>query len=326
MSFRTIALTLTLSACLTSTAFASQSPTQPEAQFDLAQQLALKPNPDSPSDVRYWLEQAARQSYIPAQKQLAEDYARGLTGSVDFAQATYWFTSVALNDPTDRGFLLADFVQHHQNRISTEDLLEAWYQLAALKNPQAEEAYNQFLEERFNQLRAKQVSEIVELDKNATHEQAQDKAAVEQEQKAEITNMWYASGALGLSVLIGGFAFGYRRHNKKVEANIAHEASQSLQLETQVKELQFSNKQLKRQLEKVFKEFKKIKGQSDNQKLAIACATFGYTPQRIPDSKAVKLRYRQLSKLYHPDSRGSEDEMKRLNQAFKVISQNVTKE
>jgi len=326
MSFRTIALTLTLSACLTSTAFASQSPTQPEAQFDLAQQLALKPNPDSPSDVRYWLEQAARQSYIPAQKQLAEDYARGLTGNVDFAQATYWFTSVALNDPTDRGFLLADFVQHHQNRISTEDLLEAWYQLAALKNPQAEEAYNQFLEERFNQLRAKQVSEIVELDKNATHEQTQDKAAVEQEQKAETTNMWYASGALGLSVLIGGFAFGYRRHNKKVEANIAHEASQSLQLETQVKELQFANKQLKRQLEKVFKEFKKIKGQSDNQKLAIACATFGYTPQRIPDSKAVKLRYRQLSKLYHPDSRGSEDEMKRLNQAFKIISQNVTKE
>ncbi|MEF1341365.1 J domain-containing protein, partial [Vibrio rotiferianus] len=143
---------------------------------------------------------------------------------------------------------------------------------------------------------------------------------------AETTNMWYSSGALGLSVLIGGFAFGYRRHNKKVEANIAHEASQSLQLETQVKELQFANKQLKRQLEKVFKEFKKIKGQSDNQKLAIACATFGYTPQRIPDSKAVKLRYRQLSKLYHPDSRGSEDEMKRLNQAFKIISQNVTKE
>ncbi|TMX66125.1 J domain-containing protein [Vibrio rotiferianus] len=326
MSFRTIALTLTLSACLTSTAFASQSPTQPEAQFDLAQQLALKPNPDSPSDVRYWLEQAARQSYIPAQKQLAEDYARGLTGNVDFTQATYWFTSVALNDPTDRGFLLADFVQHHQNRITTEDLLEAWYQLAALKNPQAEEAYNQFLEERFNQLRAKQVSEIVELDKTATHEEAQDIAAFEQEQKAETTNIWYASGALGLSVLIGGFAFGYRRHNKKVEANIAHEASQSLQLETQVKELQFANKQLKRQLEKVFKEFKKIKGQSDNQKLAIASATFGYTPQRIPDSKAVKLRYRQLSKLYHPDSRGSEDEMKRLNQAFKIISQNVTKE
>ncbi|MEF1301651.1 J domain-containing protein, partial [Vibrio owensii] len=109
-------------------------------------------------------------------------------------------------------------------------------------------------------------------------------------------------------------------------ATAANEVSRSLQLETQVKELQFANKQLKRQLEKVFKEFKKIKGQSENQKLLVACAMFGYTPQTIPDSKAVKLRYRQLSKLYHPDSRGSEEEMKLLNQAFKTISQNVTKE
>ncbi|MCA2423170.1 J domain-containing protein, partial [Vibrio alginolyticus] len=39
----------------------------------------------------------------------------------------------------------------------------------------------------------------------------------------------------------------------------------------------------------------------------------------------VKLRNRHLSKLYHPDTRGSEEEMQRLNQAFKIISQNVTK-
>ncbi|MBO0237122.1 DnaJ domain-containing protein, partial [Vibrio parahaemolyticus] len=41
---------------------------------------------------------------------------------------------------------------------------------------------------------------------------------------------------------------------------------------------------------------------------------------------AIKLRYRQLSKLYHPDTRGSEEEMKRLNHAFKLVSQNVTKQ
>lgn len=326
MSFRTTALTFALSACLTSTAFASQNPTQPEAQFDLAQQLALNPNPESPTDARYWLEQAAHQGYLPAQKQLAEDYARGLTGNTDFTQAIYWFTSVALNDPTDRGFLLADFVQHHKAEVSNSDLVEAWYQLSALKNPQAEEAYNQFLEDRFNQLRAKQVSEIVELDKQATDEEQKETIEIQQAKKAENSNVWYASGALGFALLLGGGAFGYRRHTQKTKATAANEVSRSLQLETQVKELQFANKQLKRQLEKVFKEFKKIKGQSENQKLLVACAMFGYTPQTIPDSKAVKLRYRQLSKLYHPDSRGSEEEMKRLNQAFKTISQNVTKE
>ncbi|YCO05404.1 J domain-containing protein [Vibrio sp. VNB-15] len=320
MSFITTVLTLAISASLTSTVFASQSPTQPEAQFDFAQQLALHPNPDSPTDVRHWLEQSAHQGYLPAQKQLAEDYARGLTGNTDFTQAIYWFTSVALNDPIDRGFLLANFVQHHQAEVSNSDLVEAWYQLSALKNPQAEKAYNQFLEERFNQMRAKQVSEIVELDKKASDEEKKETIEIPQEKKANGSNVWYASGALGFALLLSGGAFGYRRHTQKAKANVAHAVSLSQQLETQVKELQFANKQLKRQLEKVFKEFKKVKGQSDGQKLLVACAMFGYTPQTIPDSKAVKLRYRQLSKLYHPDSRGSEEEMKRLNQAFKTIS------
>lgn len=325
MSFRTIALTVALSTCFSSTIFAYTNPTQPEAQFDLAQQLALKPTPESPADARYWLEQSAHQGYLPAQKQLAEDYARGLNGNTDYTQAIYWFTSVALNDPTDRGFLLADFVQHHQADVSNSDLVEAWYQLSALKNPQAEQAYNQVLEDRFNQRRAKQVSEIVELDKKATDEEKQEKVEIQQEAKTDESKIWYASGALAVALLLGGGAFGFRRTSHKAKASAAYEASKAQQLETQVKQLQFANKQLKRQLEKVFKEFKKIKKQPENQKLLIACAMFGYTPQTIPDSKAVKLRYRQLSKLYHPDSRGSEEEMKRLNQAFKTISQNVTK-
>ncbi|MFV8405566.1 J domain-containing protein [Vibrio harveyi] len=325
MCFKTFALSLVLMTSLTGAAFASQNPTQPEAQFELAQQLALSPNPTSPNDARYWLEQSAHQGYIPAQKQLAEDYARGLTGDVDYTLAVYWFTSVALDDPNDRGFLLADFVEHHQQEVSNADLVEAWYQLSALKNPQAEQAYNRFLETRFNQLRAKQVSEIVELDKKATDEEEQDQKQAKLTQQAQESTLWYFFGALGAALVIAGGAFATRRHRQNINVNTAHQVSRTLQLETQTKELEFANKQLKRQLEKVFKEFRKIKGQSEGHRLAVACAMFGYTPQSIPDSKAVKLRYRQLSKLYHPDSRGSEEEMKRLNQAFKTISQNVTK-
>jgi DnaJ-domain-containing protein 1 len=35
----------------------------------------------------------------------------------------------------------------------------------------------------------------------------------------------------------------------------------------------------------------------------------------------VKKRYRALSKLYHPDTQGSEEEFKRLNQANQVLMQ-----
>ncbi|MGR5529121.1 J domain-containing protein [Vibrio alfacsensis] len=326
MSFRITTLLFVSSVCLSSLALAFQNPTKPEAQFELAQQLALKPNPDSPSDVRYWLEQSAYHGYIPAQKQLAADYGRGLTGEINYSQAIYWFTSVALNDPTDSGFLLADFVQYHQAQVSKADLVESWYQLAALKNPQAEEAYNQFLEDRFNQLRAKQVSEIVDLDKKTIVQEEQEQVISTTQQKAEFLTIRYAAGTFCLAVLIGGGAFGYRWSSKRAHIHSASEVAKSQQLENQVNELQFANKQLKRQFEKVFKEFKQIKAQTGNQKLAVACAMFGYTPHSIPDSKTVKLRYRQLSKLYHPDSRGSEEEMKRLNLAFKTISQNVTKE
>ncbi|HCE4788371.1 TPA: J domain-containing protein [Vibrio parahaemolyticus] len=324
MSFKTIALSFTLSSCLSISAFASQAPTSPAEQFELAQQLALSPKSDSPSDVRYWLEQSASQGYLPAQKQLAEDYSRGLTGAVNYSQATYWFTSVALNDPRDRGFLLADFVQHHQKDITTSDLVEAWYQLASNTNPQAEEAYNHYLEERFNQLRAKQVSEIVELDKEATKEElpVAPQSTVTSDNG---TIMWLAIG--GLVIALAGFGgwVTLRKQQRALAALSSQEANQTQQLDAKVKELEFTNKQLKRQLEKVFKEFKKTRSQSDNHKVAVACAMFGYTPQTIPDNQAVKLRYRQLSKLYHPDTRGSEEEMKRLNQAFKIISQNVTK-
>lgn len=164
----------------------------------------------------------------------------------------------------------------------------------------------------------------MELDKEATKEE-QPVAPQSTVTSDNGTIMWLAIG--GLVIALAGFGgwVTLRKQQRALAALSSQEANQTQQLDAKVKELEFTNKQLKRQLEKVFKEFKKTRSQSDNHKVAVACAMFGYTPQTIPDNQAVKLRYRQLSKLYHPDTRGSEEEMKRLNQAFKIISQNVTK-
>ncbi|POF60482.1 hypothetical protein CRN58_03410, partial [Vibrio vulnificus] len=105
---------------------------------------------------------------------------------------------------------------------------------------------------------------------------------------------------------------------------LTQQIDRDLTLEKELKSQQFSNKQLKRQLEKVFNEYKKLQNQQKNHKVALACAMFGYLPSNIPDEKSIKIRFRQLSKLYHPDARGSEEEMKRLNGALKVLLQNVT--
>nr|WP_319536810.1 J domain-containing protein [uncultured Vibrio sp.] len=322
MFLRTLIFSFILSTCLSGLVFASQSPSSAEDQFKLAQQLAMKTNSASSAEIRYWLEQSANQGYLPAQKQLAEDLAQGLTGSVFYPQATYWFSSIALSDPTDSGYSLARFLEKHQQNISIDDLVEAWYQLAAKQNKDAETAYNHFLEQRFNQLRAKQVSAMTELDQSAAEVQPMQSNRTNQAKGLSVEPI-LPIGICGFMLSAGWF--GYRKQQQKRKLQLVDDENRTRQLDLQVRELEFTNRQLKRQLEQVFREFKKAKSESGLHDLNIACAMFGYTPNSIPQPQAIKLRYRQLSKLYHPDARGSEAEMKRLNQAFRTITQNVTK-
>ncbi|WMN49247.1 hypothetical protein NI392_14290 [Vibrio alginolyticus] len=108
--------------------------------------------------------------------------------------------------PTDRGFLLADFIQRNPDKVTTAQLTEALYQMASQHNPAAEQAYNQLLEQRFNQLRAKQVSQIKSLDKKA--EQAQEEKSTVANPKVEHSQflwlIWLAAILIisGLSFLV----------------------------------------------------------------------------------------------------------------------------
>ncbi|MCS0445126.1 J domain-containing protein [Vibrio diabolicus] len=325
MSVKTSALLCLFSLSFSGYSLASQAPIDPIEQYEYAQQLLASNKAEASPETRYWLEQSANQGYLPAQKQLANDFAEGIYGEKNETQALYWLTSIALNDPTDRGFLLANFIQRNQDKVTTSQLTEALYQMASQHNPAAEHAYNQLLEQRFNQLRAKQVSQIKSLDKKAEQTQEEKSTTIAKPNVEYSQFLWLIW--LAAILIISGLSFlvtkKLKQNRKALEAK---EESKNQRMEEKIKELEFTNKQLKRQLEKVFKEFKKSKTQVENHKLSVACSMFGYTPQHIPDLQAIKLRYRQLSKLYHPDTRGSEEEMKRLNHAFKLVSQNVTKQ
>ncbi|MCS0456728.1 J domain-containing protein [Vibrio diabolicus] len=325
MSVKTSALLCLFSLSFSGYLLASQAPNDPIEQYEYAQQLLASNKAEASPETRYWLEQSANQGYLPAQKQLANDFAKGINGEKNETQALYWLTSIALNDPTDRGFLLANFIQRNQDKVTTSQLTEALYQMASQHNPAAEHAYNQLLEQRFNQLRAKQVSQIKSLDKKAEQTQEEKSTTIAKPNVEYSQFLWLIW--LAAILIISGLSFlvtkKLKQNRKALEAK---EESKNQRMEEKIKELEFTNKQLKRQLEKVFKEFKKSKTQVENHKLSVACSMFGYTPQHIPDLQAIKLRYRQLSKLYHPDTRGSEEEMKRLNHAFKLVSQNVTKQ
>ncbi|MDU9591763.1 MULTISPECIES: J domain-containing protein [Vibrio] len=325
MSVKTSALLCLFSLSFSGYSLASQAPNDPIEQYEYAQQLLASNKAEASTETRYWLEQSANQGYLPAQKQLANDFAEGIYGEKNETQALYWLTSIALNDPTDRGFLLANFIQRNQDKVTASQLTEALYQMASQHNPAAEQAYNQLLEQRFNQLRAKQVSQIKSLDKKAEQTQ-EEKSTTTAKPNVEYSQFLWLIWLAAILIISGLSFLVIKKHKQNRKALEAKEENQNQRMAAKVKELEFTNKQLKRQLEKVFKEFKKSKTQAENHKLSVACAMFGYTPQHIPDLQAIKLRYRQLSKLYHPDTRGSEEEMKRLNHAFKLVSQNVTKQ
>lgn len=97
----------------------------------------------------------------------------------------------------------------------------------------------------------------MELDKEATKEE-QPVAPQSTVTSDNDTIMWLAIG--GLVIALAGFG-GWvilRKQQRALAALSSQEANQTQQLDAKVKELEFTNKQLKRQLEKVFKEFKRL--------------------------------------------------------------------
>lgn len=56
-----------------------------------------------------------------------------------------------------------------------------------------------------------------------------------------------------------------------------------------------------------------------------ALAMFGFAPDESLNMPKIKRRYRQLSRIYHPDRHGSEHEMKRLNHALTLLQKAVRK-
>ncbi|HFQ5545321.1 TPA: hypothetical protein ACGUOU_002046 [Vibrio vulnificus] len=296
----------------------------PKAQYQLAVQLEQHQDDTASVDAFYWYQQSAELGYEPAQFKLAQALESGIGTQVNIKSAANWYLHSALQGNQVALLRLGNLYEQHGNEFNNLDLAQQWFGIAAQTNQQADQEYNRILELKFNQLRAKQVSAISQLDSALAepvdeHSLTSNQTNFSQKNSASVVSDWIPI-ALLLSVILAGVSLARTIRKRRLTQQI----DRDLTLEKELKSQQFSNKQLKRQLGKVFNEYKKLQNQQKNHKVALACAMFGYLPSNIPDEKSIKIRFRQLSKLYHPDARGSEEEMKRLNGALKVLLQNVT--
>ncbi|WP_260258554.1 tetratricopeptide repeat protein [Vibrio intestinalis] len=310
----------------------------PRAQYQVAKAYQLGDGVSaSSSEALYWLEQAANHRYKQAQNELVAYYQQPETQNM--SKAMFWLTKLAINGDDQAQFELGQLYEDQGKQLSATSQAKIWYQLAAEHNSQAEEAYSRVLEAEFNAQRAKQVAAINEMDEQLNHTASSPISKTNRNSAPLFTPLSYALLTL-VALLVTAVAWLWRSSKSSIQqlssdANV--HSSKSEQLKQQIKQQESTLKQQKRQMEAMYNQLKKQQLELKNNhqtpvakpasatSFSLACALFGYDSQKLPDEKQIKVRYKQLCKIYHPDLKGSDEEMKRLNSALKLILKNVNK-
>ncbi|MEZ8226229.1 hypothetical protein AB6C43_19540 [Vibrio splendidus] len=309
-------------------------PQDPVSQYQLAQAYESGVDvPVSTSDALYWYTQSAENGNPNAQFRLGEWYLAGTGVEQSNKLALEWFIKAALHGNQRAPIEVAKIYESslEKDLLQPLDAAQLWYEAALKDNLDAEDGYNRVLEAQFNQQRAKQISSIEQLNDNVSAEANQPSTfpsaltSRDQATRSNLTSSDYMMGAV-LAVLIAIVSISatlvISRKRQGLKSGELNQQQQTLEAQLSAKD--FTIKQQKRQLQTIYNELKKQKNNKSLNNFQVACALFGYTPSSIPDQKSIKIRYKQLSKIYHPDGHGCDEEMKRLNNALKTILQNVT--
>lgn len=304
----------------------------PEAQF----QLALSHQQTQQLDqAYYWFLQAADRGYQPAMMPLANAYLQGLGTSADVTQALLWYTKSATLGDVEAALAMGRLYQQGEHLPQSLIMAEIWYHSIAERHPLGEQRYNELLQQRFNQRRANQLIALHNLEIQAQQHDTvtnEEEKALKERQTQDYTISLMSDFLfilIGLLLIMGILSLYRSVKNKQQHQAESLNMEQKEQLQQQasaIKQQASVIKQQKRQLDKLYQELKKQQQahHQHDQTFSLACALLGFHPHRLPDEKTIKQRYKQLSKIYHPDLQGSEEEMKRLNGAMKIINQRLT--
>lgn len=298
-----------------------------------------------PKQSFYWMEQAAENGHTQAQLQVANAYLNGSNGvTPDKTQAIYWLTRLATQGDTAAQFKLGQLYEQVAD-LSGETQALVWYRIAGQSNPIAEQRYSQLLEQQFNHRRMKEISQRKAFEDAQAVDPASSPVpgspAFKNAQDAtqftlpQIISSVIAAILMLVVALLGVVSVRLKKQLRIAEAThpvVQTQPSESLPIQSgtntqqqKIKQQEQTIRKQKQQMTMLFQELKRLQQTqlkqqpAHPQNLDLACALFGFSATEIPDIKQIKLRYKQLSKIYHPDMKGSDEEMKRLNQALKSL-------
>lgn len=300
----------------------------PVAQYSLAQAFFTgKDVVKDPQRALDWLKQSAGNGYSLAQLKLANAYDSGIAIEENLDLAVYWYTKAAVQGLARAQLKLGILYEREYNEYQTItdlDLARVWYKVALENNStQAEAGYNRVLEAKFNAMRAAQLGQITQLDDESN------KALTATEPSSPAPKMTQESNwalpevsqQVGYLIIAATFLFALLavillgRKKRKQKTAVKQEQKSADDSRILRKDLEKTRRQLLSQ-NAVLKD---LKNAQQDQNFTLACTFLGFNAKRLPSAEAIKVRYKKLCRVYHPDANGSDDEMKKLNGALKVI-------
>lgn len=241
----------------------------------------------------------------------------------DLYAAHYWLTKAAIAGNRSALERLGNlFESDETGAVRSLDLAENWFLIASeAGSAEGELGYARVLEVQFNQRRARQISSITLLNSQIENDIQSDFAPViinSDHTKNRISSEFIITSVTILSLLM---IFSFRRW-LRIKRERKH-ADQTETLSSQRKKISTLQRHLSAAHGQLKKQQSAIKKTQADQTLALACAVLGLNPNTLPEEKELKLRYKRLSRIYHPDVSGSDEEMKRLNNAVKIVNQYI---
>ncbi len=300
----------------------------PVAQYSLAQ--AFFTGKDVAKDSQRaidWLKQSADNGYSLAQLKLANAYDSGIAIEENLDLAIYWYTKAAVQGLARAQLKLGILYEREYNEYQNTshlDLAKVWYKVALENNSaQAEAGYNRILEAKFNAMRAAQLGQITKLDDESSKIDIPAQPSVTEPKQTQ-EPQWAlpeVSQQVGYIIIAATFIVALLavvllgRKKRKQKTAVKQEQKSADESRVLRRELEKTRRQLLSQNAAL----KDLKNAQHDHSFTLACTFLGFNAKRLPSAEVIKTRYKKLCRVYHPDANGSDEEMKKLNAALKVI-------
>ncbi|PMH31578.1 hypothetical protein BCU70_06710 [Vibrio sp. 10N.286.49.C2] len=283
----------------------------------------------------YWYQLASNNGHLGATYNYAQalEYGRGVKRNP--SRAVLLYTKLAIQGDQSTYGKLAELYSNADVDIPATDQAVLWYSFAAGQSSSFEPAYEQALQRQFNQRQMRQIEALKEQESTVLSTPNLSTHSPNQTHQPETVGSSWATHLiylLLLSLILAVFIYQAKRKPTSISQspfsgshsndNLNHSNASNARLNDLITTQQRTIAQLQHKLKLAHQSADKAASsihQSNTLESAYLRFGFSTSQQQNLTPNQLKSRYKQLSRIFHPDIHGSDEEMKQLNTALKTI-------